>query len=132
MRHFPGDSSDTTQCSGQGHEVSSRTGTRFILHSGHVPGRSSTISGCIGQVIDSGGSTTVVDRARCAISAAFISTTAIAASTTAHVGPTDERPRVDVIETYYRWLEIEQESGIRNQESEVRSQEAEAGRRNQG
>ena len=35
--------------------VSNRTGTRFILQIGHVPGAASTTSGCMGQVIEIGG-----------------------------------------------------------------------------
>src|SRR5262245_62126166 len=43
---------------GIGHiqDVSSRTGTRLILQIGHAPGLDSITSGCMGHVIDSGGS----------------------------------------------------------------------------
>ncbi len=40
---------------GHSHDVSSRTATSAILQIGHEPGRDSTTSGCIGQVIDTGG-----------------------------------------------------------------------------
>jgi hypothetical protein len=40
---------------GQLHTLSSRMGSRSILQIGHVPFAPSTISGCIGQVNDTGG-----------------------------------------------------------------------------
>ncbi len=40
---------------GQSHDVSSRTPTSAILQIGHEPGFDSTMSGCMGQVMDTGG-----------------------------------------------------------------------------
>jgi len=45
----------TVVCIGQIHEVSRRTGTRFIRQIGHEPGCFSSTSGCIGQVIERAG-----------------------------------------------------------------------------
>src|SRR5215216_4145885 len=53
--HLPGALATIVECTGQVHTVSSRTGTSFILQIGQSPGDASTTSGCIGQVIETGG-----------------------------------------------------------------------------
>jgi len=56
MGQVPAFSDVTAVWIGQIHDVSRRTGTRLILQIGHDPGCFSSTSGCIGQVIDTGGS----------------------------------------------------------------------------
>src|SRR6185436_10369721 len=53
--HLPGFDSAITECTGQLHTESRRTGTRSIVQIGQIPFLSSSTSGCIGQVHDNGG-----------------------------------------------------------------------------
>ena len=55
MGHAPAPDSCTTEWTGQVQMDSSRTGIKFILQIGQLPGTDSTTSGCIGHVIETGG-----------------------------------------------------------------------------
>src|SRR5512134_3201104 len=54
--HEPACDSITTAWTGHIHDASRRTGTRFILQIGQLPGFDSETSGCIGHVSETGGS----------------------------------------------------------------------------